>query len=128
MKGKSNFILCKLPPITEIVSFMETLDEIYNKYSKSFPLWFIIIIATRSTLAACSIIFICIQLKCNKNVTNGFTKLTMKPPSECEAIEMMPSTTEHQCNLNAQILKAFEECLLKSIWETYAQEMWTYFP
>ena len=39
-KVKYNFILCKLPPITDvsIFGFMQKLDKIDNEYNKSFPL------------------------------------------------------------------------------------------
>ena len=50
---KSNFIICKLPPVTNvpIVGFMNQLEEIHNEY-KSFSFWVIIVIAIIVTLDA----------------------------------------------------------------------------
>ena len=61
-KTKPNFGFSKLPPITNvpIFSFMKTLEETANEYSKSFVLWLIMAITLCSMLGASPLTFLCI--------------------------------------------------------------------
>ena len=91
---KSNFILSKLPPITDvpIVNFMDTLKQIDNACNNSFPPWLIIVITICSILVASLLLILLICLKCANKSNWYFTQCGKKKP-EAPTVEMMPMTS-----------------------------------
>ena len=67
---KSDFILSKLPPITDvpIVDFMDTLKHIDNEYNNNFPLWLSMVFTICSMLVASLLMALLIHLKCAKKM------------------------------------------------------------
>ena len=90
---KINFILSKLPPITDvhIVNYLNTLKHIDNAYNSNFPLYLIIVIAICSILVASLLVALLICPKCTNKCNQYFTQCGEKKP-EAPTVEMMAMT------------------------------------
>ena len=76
IQTKSDFILSKLPPITDvpIVDFMDTLQHIDNEYNNNFPLWLTMVITICSILVSCLLMALLFHLKCANKCNQYFTQ------------------------------------------------------
>ena len=74
-KTKSNYILSKLPPITDvpIVNFMDSPKHIDNEYNNIFHLLLITVITICSILVASLLTALLILLKCANNCNQFLT-------------------------------------------------------
>ena len=116
MKQNLTLSSTSCPPITyvPIFQFMSIQEENDKKYNKASPFWSIIITTACSTLFACPLVFLLIQLKCAKEYSQYAEQHRNRKPKNQPTIETIPLNPTTKPKIKICIQKALEEKPLTS--------------